>query len=71
MDHIINQAFDNLRMHNELMAIKAKCERLTEENERLRKAGNALAILQCFETDEQHKRRCVKDWIEAKEGKQS
>jgi wobble nucleotide-excising tRNase len=68
---LVNQLFNQLQTSNELMALKAKCERLTEENERLRKAGDALAILQCAESDEQHKRRCVKNWLDVKEGKPS
>ena len=47
---------------------KDEIARLTAENERLRKAGDALAILQCAESDEQHKRRCLFNWLAAKEG---
>lgn len=32
---LVNQLFNQLQTSNELMALKAKCERLTEENERL------------------------------------
>ena len=35
MDHIINQAFDNLRMHNEVMALRANNERLKAKVDRL------------------------------------
>ena len=34
---LVNQLFNQLQTSNELMALKAKCERLTEENQQLRK----------------------------------
>lgn len=34
---LVNQLFTQLQTSNELMALKAKCERLTEENQQLRK----------------------------------
>ena len=34
---LVNQLFNQLQSSNELMALKAKCERLTEENQQLRK----------------------------------
>ena len=37
MDHILKQAFDNLRMHNETTALRAKVERLEAEVDNLRK----------------------------------
>ena len=53
----------DFEQHQEIVAA------LAAENERLRKAGDALAILQCAESDEQHKRRCLVEWLAAKEGR--
>jgi hypothetical protein len=39
---LVNQLFNQLQTSNELMALKAKCERLTEENERLTIQNNRL-----------------------------
>lgn len=42
-NELVNQLFVQLQTSNELMALKAKCERLTEENERLTIQNNRLA----------------------------
>ena len=41
-----------------------------EEYERLRKAGDALAICLCGGTTEDYNKRCALNWLAAKEGKQ-
>ena len=40
---LVNQLFNQLQSANELMALKAKCERLTEENERLNASVKSLS----------------------------
>ena len=42
---LVNQLFNQLQTSNELMALKAKCERLTEENERLTASNKSLSEL--------------------------
>lgn len=40
---LVNQLFNQLQTSNELMALKARCERLTEENERLNASVKSLS----------------------------
>jgi hypothetical protein len=44
MDHILQQAFDNLRMHNETTSLRAKVERLEAEVNRLRASSFVTAV---------------------------
>jgi regulator of replication initiation timing len=82
MDHILQQAFDNLRMHNETTALRAQVERLEAENtrlqaevERLRTAGDQMIITWIDGIDAEGfywlTEEVQKAWNAAKEGKQS
>lgn len=71
-NELVNQLFNQLQTSNELMALKAKCERLTEENERLRKAGDAMHIalnLADDVFDNHEKNEAQSGWQAAKDGK--
>lgn len=65
----VGSAEDALRLGKKFSSLIADIGVYKAENERLRKAGDDLALLQCAESDEQHKRRCVVAWVAAKEGR--
>ena len=65
---------ENARSRNQYNDIidtqMAVIDKLQSEVERLTKAGDNLALLQCAESDEPWPRQCVLAWLKAKEGKQ-
>lgn len=54
----------------EMVKAMAEVTRLKAEVERLRKAGDAIAICLCGGTTEEYNKQCALNWLAAKEGKQ-